>query len=165
MKVVRRRSNKTKQNNKCKKRKRSVINYDDLKRKLKDLPQHWDWREKKAVTPVRNQGKCGACWAYSTVETIESMVAIKTNTLREYSIQQFIDCAEDNKGCDGRDTCAALVWMFGLAQNKVKLKAAKEYPLRDEAESVGSKIPCMQFLLRIILLVISEKNIFRSSCN
>jgi cathepsin O len=131
LKFVRRRSNKTKQNNKCKKRKRSVINYDDLKRKLKDLPQHWDWREKKAVTPVRNQGKCGACWAYSTVETIESMVAIKTKVLREYSIQQFIDCAsEDNKGCDGGDTCAALVWM---AENKVKLKTAKEYPLRDEA--------------------------------
>ncbi len=41
------------------------------------------------MTPVRNDGKCGARWAYSTVETIESMVAIKTNTLREYSIQQF----------------------------------------------------------------------------
>jgi C1A family cysteine protease len=94
------------------------------------------------VTPVRNEGKCGARLAYSTVETIESMVAIKTNTLREYSIQQFIDCAEDSKGCDGRDTCAAF-----KAENKVKLKTAKENPLRDEAGECRVKDPMHAILI------------------
>lgn len=54
------------------------------------------------------------------------MVALKTKSLQEYSVQQFIDCAaEDNKGCDGGDTCAALIW---LAEEGVKVQTAQQYP-------------------------------------
>lgn len=54
------------------------------------IPPRLDWRTKGVVTPVKSQGNCGACWAYSTVECIESMIAIKNHTLTSYSVQEVI---------------------------------------------------------------------------
>jgi len=117
----------------------SLNNKENIKTQLKDVPQKCDYRDKNVVTKVRNQGECGACWAHSIVETIETMVALKTKSLREYSVQQFIDCAtEDNKGCDGGDTCAALVWM---AENNVRIQTLKDYPTREGVGKCKEKTP------------------------
>ena len=37
------------------------------------FPRRKDWRESDAISEIDNQGVCGACWAHSTLETIESM--------------------------------------------------------------------------------------------
>merc|ERR1712230_240439 len=60
-----------------------------------------DWRSKGAVTPVKNQGQCGSCWAFSTVGGLEGAWEIGTGTLTSMSEQQFVDCSKANSGCYG----------------------------------------------------------------
>ncbi len=65
-----------------------------------------DWYNKGVLTPIRDQGSCGGCYAFSTIASIESAYLIR-NKLNYWSInlsiQQIIDCssAYGNYGCEG----------------------------------------------------------------
>jgi len=94
---------------------------------LSSLPQKIDWRKNGTVTSVKYQGSCGACWAFSTVETIESMFAIARGTLSELSVQQVIDCTQGGaRGCRGGDICLTLDWMV---TSGVHIVPERIYPL------------------------------------
>jgi cathepsin F len=85
---------------------------------VKAVPDSWDWRttggkgNSGIVTPVKDQGACGSCWAFSTTGVIESTWALKGNPMAQMSEQLIVDCSHGccnitgygpvcNAGCDG----------------------------------------------------------------
>ncbi|KAH7672350.1 Actinidain protein [Dioscorea alata] len=62
------------------------------------VPNSMDWRDLGAVLPVKQQGGCFSCWAFTAVATIEAINQIVTGDLTSLSEQQLVDC--DHESCD-----------------------------------------------------------------
>jgi C1A family cysteine protease len=79
------------------------------------IPSSVDWRTEGVVTPVKNQGQCGSCWAHSVVEEIESQWVLDGNAIQDFSVQQVNSCTPSTFGCGGGDTVAGYEYLMTLS--------------------------------------------------
>ncbi|CAL0304567.1 unnamed protein product [Lupinus luteus] len=90
---------------------------EDSDMKLNDdltpyVPSSLDWRKKGAVTEVKNQGRCGSCWAFATVAGIEGINAVARGKLISLSEQQLVSCDKNSHGCKGGRVKNGLDWVL-----------------------------------------------------
>jgi len=66
----------------------------------------------KYFSPVRDQGQCGACWAFVICSMISDNVTIRLLHFGEnLNVQQLISCYPSENSCDGESPEDALLWM------------------------------------------------------
>ena len=94
------------------------------------LPASVDWRTKGVVSPTKNQGGCGSCWAFSATEVMESAVAIASGKLLVLAPQQLVSCAPNPNDCGGTGGCQGSVqWLgFNYTQHMGGMTLEKDYP-------------------------------------
>ncbi|KAK7262619.1 hypothetical protein RJT34_30194 [Clitoria ternatea] len=92
-----------------------------------DIPDTMDWRKKGAVTPIKDQGICGSCWAFATVAAIEGINQITTGRLVSLSEQELVDCVQgESEGCRGGYVEDA----FEFVMKKGGLESEAYYPYK-----------------------------------
>lgn len=103
-----------------------------------------DWVAKGATTPVKNQGGCGSCWAFSGTEAIESNVFLNTGKKLILAPQEFVDCAPDTRECGGTGGCEGSTpqLLFDYASQAGAVEESKyAYTARDGKCKMGSLTP------------------------
>jgi len=91
-------------------------------------PNALDWREKGAVNPIKDQGQCGSCWAFSAIQGAEGAYFVGKGKLLSLSEQNLVDCVTACYGCNGGLMTAA--YDYVIEHQNGKFNSETDYPYK-----------------------------------
>ncbi|KAL2504045.1 xylem bark cysteine peptidase 3 [Abeliophyllum distichum] len=104
--------------------------------KESDIPSSLDWRKKGAVTGVKDQGSCGACWSFSATGAMEGINEIVTGSLISLSEQELIDCDRSyNDGCGG----GLMDYAYEFVIKNRGIDTEKDYPYQGREKTCNKE--------------------------
>jgi cathepsin L len=96
----------------------------------------FSWRDAGRVTPVRDQGNCGSCWAFGTVAALESSNWINSSHMPFDKAEQHL------LSCSGQGTCGGGWWAFDYVKGKgTTYETQYPYTGTDSACATGVSLP------------------------
>jgi len=117
-----------------------------------------DWRTKGAVTPVKDQGQCGSCWAFSATEAIESYSFLNDGKLISLSAQQITSCDKTDGGCNGSNTETA----YGYVHKAGGIETSADYPYTSGGGATGT---CKFVASKVAVKIAGYKSVARGESN
>lgn len=103
-----------------------VLEEMDLSNMTLEVAASQDWTG-RYTTPVKDQGQCGSCWAFSAVEQVESDLMREHGQSITMSTQELVDCTGSGgrrNGCQGGDPAAA----YKVIEQLGGIETASAYP-------------------------------------
>lgn len=78
-----------------------------------DAPKEFDARKEwpKLIHPIRDQQKCGSCWAFAGTEVLSDRFAISNASKGVLSPQDLVSCDLLDHGCQGGSPLLEWTWM------------------------------------------------------
>jgi len=106
------------------------------------LPIQWDWTNVSGVnfvSPVRDQGDCGSCYAFGTTAALEARIRIMTRSQQQtiLSPQNIVSCSQYSQGCDG-----GFPYLVGKYGEDFQQVSEKCMPYSNTPESVSCSARC-----------------------
>lgn len=65
------------------------------------IKKEFNWNNTDYLSPVKNQGRCGSCWAFASTNALEAYMRSLNYTVDRLSEQELVDCSWQNHGCNG----------------------------------------------------------------
>eukprot|EP00808_Paulinella_micropora_P025471 g58099.t1 len=126
-----------------------------LRRRLANSSDIVDWRNEGVVTPVKDQGRCGACWSFSATEATESFGALAgiLQKQTQLSASQVCSCTMSNlpageqtanpNGCNGGNPQEG--YLYGI-QAENGIEGAVEDQYNGQCTTCTANASCLKYI-------------------
>ena len=97
----------------------------------------YNWNDTGLLSPVKNQGQCGSCWAFSVTSSLETFMRINGYNVDRLSEQELVDCSTENYGCNG----GLMHLAFEYIINEGGLSNNRDYPYKALDQNCSCHLP------------------------